>query len=108
MPKNDYVQKHQDPLQLRTTRNGGRDPRGFTPICKEDQWLQQAIESQRGCLLRRRRRRHGNLQPPPLLAGDERAAKKSSGRGGEGTRARGDAISQVTGTSTLPAANRCI
>src|SRR5256885_16453908 len=83
-----YVQKHQDPLQLRTARDRRRDPRGFAAVREKSERLQQAVESERRRIPCGRRTDSRSLQEASGLARDKRGSEKPRGRGRQGAGAR--------------------
>src|SRR5437879_6477384 len=73
---NAYVQKHQDPLQLRTARDRRRDSCGVAAIREKSERLQQTIESERSRIPCGRRRDSRSFQEPSELARDECSAEE--------------------------------
>src|SRR5215210_1129574 len=83
-----YVPEHQDPVQLRAAGDGGGAARRFAAVRAEGHRLQQAVQGERGRVLRRGRRDREDRGQPSQRPRNQRAAQEPgrAGRQGEGPR----------------------
>src|SRR5580700_5822199 len=97
------VPQHQDPLQLRSAGQYGRNSSRVIAVRKKDQWLQQAVEGQRGVVRGRGRRNCSSLGSSPPIARDECATEESRGRSRQGESSRRREIWSLSLTIALVA-----